>query len=71
MNELSNLLAPENQGRINESFLKAHQLKSMSFSTTWHWMRLRDDAQRKSFYVDVHESGDGGKSTDILRDPSH
>ncbi len=34
-------LAPEeNQERINESFLKAHQLKSMSFSTARRWMRL-------------------------------
>ena len=40
-------VAPDNQETINESFLKAHRLKSMSFSTTWRWMRLlgfKDDA---------------------------
>jgi hypothetical protein len=34
-------LAPENQEGINASFLKAHPLKSMSFSTAWRsWMHL-------------------------------
>jgi hypothetical protein len=54
-------LDPENQEMMNESFLKAHRLKSMSFSTAWRWMRLLDfkyDTRRKSFYVDGHERED-------------
>ncbi|KAI2492861.1 hypothetical protein MHU86_21674 [Fragilaria crotonensis] len=50
---------------INEqlisSFLKAHRLESLSFTTAWRWMRLLNfkyDARRKSFYVDGHERDD-------------
>ena len=43
------------------SFLKAHGLESMSFTTAWRWMRLLNfkyDAQKNSFYVDGHECND-------------
>ena len=43
------------------SFLKAHGLESMSFTTAWRWMRLLNfkyDSRKKSFYVDGHERED-------------
>ena len=51
----------DDQHNFNESFLRAHRLESMSFTTAWRWMRLlgfRYDARRKSFYVDGHERDD-------------
>ncbi|KAI2502374.1 hypothetical protein MHU86_12106 [Fragilaria crotonensis] len=60
-NEHRTGVSPENQERINKSFLKAHRLKSMSFSTAWRWMRLLEfkyDARRKSLYVDGRERED-------------
>jgi hypothetical protein len=45
----------DNQHNFKESFLRAHRLESMSFTTAWRWMRLlgfRYDARRKSFNVD-------------------
>ena len=55
------IVAPDNHKAKKESFLKAHRLKSMSFSTTWRWMRLlgfKYDSRRKSFYVDGHKRED-------------
>jgi hypothetical protein len=46
---------------LTASFLKAHGLESMSFTTAWRWMRLLNfkyDARKKSFYVDGHERDD-------------
>ncbi|KAI2509106.1 hypothetical protein MHU86_5354 [Fragilaria crotonensis] len=43
------------------SFLKAHGLESMSFTTAWRWMRqlnFKYEARKKSFYVDGHERDD-------------
>jgi hypothetical protein len=40
------------------SFLKAHGVESMSFTTAWRWMRQLDfkyEARKISFYVDGHE----------------
>ena len=51
----------DNESDINEQFLQAHRLASMSFTTVWRWMRLlgfRYDVRRKSFYVDGHERDD-------------
>ena len=45
----------DDEHNFNESFLRAHRLESMSFTTAWRWMRLlgfRYDARRKSFYVE-------------------
>jgi hypothetical protein len=50
--------ADNNHDTVNESFLRAHGLKSMSFTTAWRWMRLLDfqyDARKKSFHVNGHE----------------
>ena len=59
------LLYPEEEHDKDElltaSFLKAHGLESMSFTTAWRWMRLLNfkyDARKKSFYVDGHERDD-------------
>ena len=51
----------DRQEAVYDCFLRAHGLQSMSFSTTWRWMRLlgfKDDVRRKSFYVDGHERED-------------
>jgi hypothetical protein len=51
----------EDQHVINDSFLQAHGLESVSFTTAWRWMRLlgfRYNARKKSFYVDGHERED-------------
>ena len=61
LNEDRTLDPKNHQEMINESFLNAHRLKLMSFSTAWHWMCLLDfkyNARRKSFYVDGHECED-------------
>ncbi|KAI2495738.1 hypothetical protein MHU86_18762 [Fragilaria crotonensis] len=53
--------ADRNKAAVTDSFLQAHRLQSMSFSTTWRWMRLlgfKYDVRRKSFYVDGHERED-------------
>jgi hypothetical protein len=58
-NDSSN--AENHRESINRTFLHAHRLQSMSFSTTWRWMRLlgfKYDARKKSFYVDGHERED-------------
>jgi hypothetical protein len=50
-----------NQEVVNELFLRAYGLESMSFTTAWRWMRLlgfQYDARKKSFYVDGHERED-------------
>jgi hypothetical protein len=46
---------------LTTSFLKAHGLESMSFTTAWRWMRLLNfkyDSRKKSVYVDGHERDD-------------
>jgi hypothetical protein len=46
---------------VNELFIRAHGLESMSFTTAWRWMRLigfRYDSRRQSFYIDGHERED-------------
>ncbi|KAI2501399.1 hypothetical protein MHU86_13066 [Fragilaria crotonensis] len=51
----------KNKELLTASFLKAHGLESMSFTTAWRWMRLLNfkyDARKKSFYVDGHERDD-------------
>ncbi len=44
------------------SFLKAHGLESMNFSTAWRWMRLLNfkynSRETASFFVDGHERKD-------------
>ncbi|KAI2513104.1 hypothetical protein MHU86_1396 [Fragilaria crotonensis] len=51
----------DDQEELIVSFLKAHGLESMSFTTAWRWMRLlgfKYDTRKKSFYVDGHERED-------------
>jgi hypothetical protein len=51
----------KNKELLTASFLKAHGLESMSFTTAWRWMQLLNfkyDARKKSFYVDGHERDD-------------
>jgi hypothetical protein len=46
---------------LTASFLKAHRLESMSFTSAWRWMQLLNfkyDVRKKSFYVDGHERDD-------------
>jgi hypothetical protein len=46
---------------LTASFLKAHRLESISFTTAWRSMRLlnlKDDARKKSFNIDCHERDD-------------
>ena len=47
--------------RVLDSFLRAFGLKTMSFATTYRWMKLLGFSfcdRRKSFYVDGHEPED-------------
>ena len=51
----------DNVKPVDETFLSAHRLQSMSLTTTWRWMRLlgfQYDTRKKSFYVDGHERDD-------------
>jgi hypothetical protein len=47
--------------QLVSSFLKAHRLESLSFTTACGWMRLLNfkyNARKKSFYVDGHQRDD-------------
>ena len=51
----------ETTSRVLDKFLRAFGLKTMSFATTYRWMKLLGFSfcdRRKSFYVDGHERED-------------